>query len=469
MKTMEISHPWLRISLLGTARVESHGERRSLILANQMGGILLVLSVVLLSTSLLLIPGNTVVISWLTVLCFSLACSLMLNRLGKYRFTQLLLGTGLPLVLILSTIHSKLHHPELIHTGSYYNPRYFLLGLSILPFVVFELRDRYLGFSVALNILMLITYPLIHELLGAAPHQIGVEAEDMRFAVVASSSAGLAIVAGMFFFKLSNARYEERIRELLQIADARNRETEAAIRYARKLQETVIPFSHQNGQLSATVALFNRPRDIVSGDFPLSIQEGDLEYACVCDCTGHGVPGAFISLMAYSRLTAAIREVQQADPADILQRVHQHLSMDLKKHHSSVNDGLDLSLCAIDRSKKLIRYSSARGLAYLLGKSGLIRLESERRSICDDSMAPFISFEQPFEEGDVLILLSDGYSDQFGGPDFKKFGRKRLEEFIPELYSLSPSKMSFAFGAQFDRWKNQHGQTDDVMVMCVRL
>ncbi len=171
-------------------------------LANQLSVALVLLSVALLIVFTFLFPANVIIRTWLSALTAMLGFGLYLNTRGVFSFSQFLLSTGLGLILLSMTIHSKLYQPMLIHEGSYYNPRYFMIGLAFLPLVVFDIRQKVsLSISVGINLLMLAFYNPIHRAFGAAPEQIGLPMIDLSFVSVASTSAAVAIALGMIFLK----------------------------------------------------------------------------------------------------------------------------------------------------------------------------------------------------------------------------------------------------------------------------
>lgn len=443
---------------------------RGLMLTNQVTFALFILTGVILLLFASLFPENTVILRWMGGLMLALLIGLALNARGFFSLSQFLLASGLSLTLLSMTIHSKINQPGLIHEGSYYNPRYFMIGLTFFPFLVFEIRQwRSLSASVGLNLLLLLTYNSIHEVLQASPEAIGLPKVDLSFATVASLSSALAISMGLFFLRRANYRYEKQIQQLLETTRNQNEELNSSMRYARRLQEAILsPISPEETDGALEVLL--SPRDELSGDFFFFYTNGGQPFLSVIDCTGHGVPGAFVSLMANKSIQQAVRKNFDGSPAEILLDVQRRFSREFTQSGATqVRDGMDLLLCRILPDKKLLKIAGARGIGFLVTRHGLITLNSDRRSIGDGNFEPFTEWEQPFETDDILVLTSDGFPDQFGGPKSKKFGKRRLRSLLEPLYGTSPAEARQRLSQQFETWKGANEQTDDVCIAVYRL
>lgn len=446
---------------------------RVISLAQQMSKALLGITAVLFITLLVTVPENRVMLSWLAgiVVCFSIG--VYLQKQGFFQFNQFMLSTGLPLILLLSTIHSKVVNADLIHEGSYFNPRYFLIGLSFVPLAVFDLKSqsRILAVSLTLNLGILLLYIPIHTLFGADPEQIlGAPLKNNLFITIASTSAALAIITGMYFLKKANAKYEAQIESLLVKTTYQKDELTAGIRYAEGLQRAVLPQVVSEPFSESKLTLFQRAKDTLSGDFFFAEQRGNTTYISVVDCTGHGVPGAFVSLMGHLYLKSAMDEVKSCQPNLILAHLHKGIQNSFRTNLSmEVKDGMDMAFMAIDHENRTISYASAHGIGYLVRANEVVKIESERRSIADGNEAPFQLFELTYEPGDLLFLSSDGYKDQFGGPRTKKFGSRQFQDLASELKGMSAFRRKDFLQQQFDEWKKDEEQTDDVCVLVFEL
>lgn len=461
---------WYHISFAGIDPTNTAVSTRSLVLSNQMSAALMFLTLGLLLAMGLLFPQNTVMLSWLTVLAIGLTIGVVLNAKGYTKFSQYLLSSGLPLILLISTIHSKLHHPTMIHEGSYYNPRYFLIGLSFVPLVVFDLRQRVaLTISLSLNLGILILYNPLHCWAGASPESIGLGDVDLTFVSVASTSAAATIVIGMIFLKRANFRFETRISDLLKKTSHQNEELNAGIRYARKLQESILLKDAVCGAANDQAALFLKPKDVLSGDFYYCEERGGKIVLGVVDCTGHGVPGAFVSIMAYRALRAAVEAVDELNPATILNLTNVQFQKEFNTTQSQMNDGMDVSLCVIDPRSKTVEYAGARGLLFLWQNNQLHSLDVDRRSIGEPSIHAFHRHQFAYNAGDMLFLSSDGFPDQFGGVGDKKFGKPRFRKLLSELGNYPVNTIGSRLTYVLHEWKDGTEQTDDICVVAFRL
>ncbi len=470
MQSLSLSHSWRLISSLGLSASENLQEKRSLILNNQISFSVFLLLVILIVSFRITIPNNHIIVYWLMGLTLALGASLYLNSLGSFKLNQLILSSGMSIVLIGATIHSKLHHPDLIHEGSYYNPRYFLIGLAFMPYMVFEPKSIYLWLSIAINLGFIIFYNQIHDWFGADPMSImNVEVLSYSFISIASSSAGVAVVISMYFMKNTNFNHETRIESLLTETRLKKEEIDSSIRYASYLQESIINSGPGILELSPSSSCLNLPHDVVSGDFFVNRSLGKQQLIAAADCTGHGVPGAFVSLLAFKSVSSAL-EQGYIEPAELLSTVNSSLHADFNSStYSALKDGMDIGICLINPEEKTITYSNAKSYIYVLRNDGVERLNSERQSIGDVSNHPFKSWTTSYQTGDVLLLTSDGYTDQFGGPNNKKFGRRQFEEMILEHKGLRHQSLVRVIQERLVAWKGLAEQTDDICVLVHQL
>lgn len=210
-------------------------------LSNQIvASIFLLVSLLFIATQTL-IPSNEIVDTWLMSLLVILVINFFLNGFGYNGFSRLLLSVGLPLIVLFSTIHSKMLRPELIHEASYYNPRFFLIGLVFIPLIVFQLSEKlFLLLRLGINLIVIIAYNGIHEAFGVSPEALSLETPHLGFANLASSLAALSLSCGMLFFKIYNARFETQVRSLLRESEFQKEEIISSIRYAERLQQSIL-------------------------------------------------------------------------------------------------------------------------------------------------------------------------------------------------------------------------------------
>ncbi|MEM7550261.1 MAG: tetratricopeptide repeat protein [Bacteroidota bacterium] len=263
---------------------------------------------------------------------------------------------------------------------------------------------------------------------------------------------------------------EEKSEELNLI----NNELTDSIRYARKIQESLFPENKSLKTIFSDSFIFYQPRDIVSGDFYWFEEIGDLVIIATVDCTGHGVPGAFMTVLANSLLNQIVKEGRLTEPNLILtlldQKVRQSLHQDGSRFDNS-NDGMDMALCSINKKDFTLKFTGAQIPLYYSSNGQLEQYKGDRFPIGskqhEDKEFKTVTIQA--EKGDVFYLASDGFQDQFGGEKDKKFMKSTFRKFLGSIHGLPMNKQLDEVTKTFFDWKNGNEQTDDVLVMGVRL
>ncbi len=255
--------------------------------------------------------------------------------------------------------------------------------------------------------------------------------------------------------------------------ERKNRDITDSINYAKKIQSSILPSVEALQNKFKESFIFFAPRDIVSGDFYwLHEAKGKYRFCCA-DCTGHGVPGAFMSMIGTTLLNDIVKRNDINSPADILNRLDFEIKILLQKNiKDNTNDGMDISIVEIELATKKIRVSSAKRPVYLFLNNELSIYKGTRRSIGDsiiDDSTPFVNLEYDGKSGDSIYLFSDGYTDQFGGNSGKKFMTVAVKELLEKIYRKPMKEQHRAIRDTFYNWKNDLDQVDDVIFMGVRL
>jgi len=220
--------------------------------------------------------------------------------------------------------------------------------------------------------------------------------------------------------------------------------------------------------------IFNRPRDIVSGDFywVASIQP-HLIFS-VGDCTGHGVPGAFMSMLGISALNDIIKSLGSCKAATILDLLRERIRESLHQTAdlpATSSDGMDISICIYEPNTRELQFSGAHNPLYLIRDQEITIIPADKQDIGSryHESQSFTNHQLKLETGDCLYLFSDGFPDQFGGPDFKKYKYKRFREFLISISRYPMDKQSELLGNELAQWMGHHPQIDDIIVMGVRV
>jgi serine phosphatase RsbU (regulator of sigma subunit) len=253
----------------------------------------------------------------------------------------------------------------------------------------------------------------------------------------------------------------------------------SSILYAERIQKAVLPpFDYFYDVFPEAFIVF-KPKDIVSGDFFWIAEISGKKMIAVADCTGHGVPGAFMSMLGIVLLNEIVNKHQDLNFEFQLttNQILDLLRMKLKKslHQKGVsgeaNDGLDISLCIIDYDTKELHFSGANMPIYIANSGKVIKYSGDRMpiGIYTEKDSDFSTFTHNLAYGDTLYMATDGYSDQFGGPIDKKFLVKNFREMLASISELSMDKQQEIVGDIFEGWKGIVEQTDDISVVGIKV
>ena len=246
-----------------------------------------------------------------------------------------------------------------------------------------------------------------------------------------------------------------------------------SIYYAERIQAAILPTDkHLSDHLSDHFLLF-KPRDIVSGDFYWSLEKNKKLLVAAADCTGHGVPGAFLSMLGISSMNEIVNRNQILKPEEILQELRSILIRSLHQTgtRGEAQDGIEIALCVIDLEKNVLEFAGANRPLYLIreGQVRIIRPDRMPIGIYGQETAPFTRHELELQKGDSLYLFSDGYVDQLGGPKRKTFRVKRFRELLLGIQDQSMEAQKKILLKKLKDWQGDVEQIDDILVMGIRL
>lgn len=263
-------------------------------------------------------------------------------------------------------------------------------------------------------------------------------------------------------------------RKLIELEiQSKNKKITESINYAKRIQGAILPNNTVIRKFIPDSFILYKAKDVVSGDFPWFVRVNDVTYFAAVDCTGHGVPGALISLIGYFLLNEIVKGRKITDPGEILDALDHSVTQTLRQDQddSKTKDGMDIALCKIDPANSEVTYAGAhRPLYYHDGKE-LVEIKGDRFPIGGGifkNQTNFTSTKLKVKKGDSVFFCSDGYPDQFGGPDNRKFGPKRLRELIINNIDKSLPEIYEAFDGAWEDWKGDGKQTDDVLMIGIR-
>jgi PAS domain S-box-containing protein len=252
----------------------------------------------------------------------------------------------------------------------------------------------------------------------------------------------------------------------------KNRKIEDSINYAQRIQTSILPDNRIIQEYLPKSFIFYRPRDVVSGDFPWYFKKGDDIYIAVVDCTGHGVPGALLSFIGYFLLNNIADHQEEHTAASIINKLHYSVRKTLKQDavDAEARDGMDIAFCKINFNKKELHYAGAHRPLYYLSNGELEEYKGDRKAIGgiphkNKEESEFTNYVINFKRGDKAFFFSDGLSDQLGGPEIKKYSPKRVREIILENKDLTMEGYNDFFIQDFENWKGDNKQIDDVLLI----
>ena len=254
--------------------------------------------------------------------------------------------------------------------------------------------------------------------------------------------------------------------------DEKNESITSSIKYASRIQNAVFPPLELIDRLLPDNFILSRPKDIVSGDFYWLAEKDNKIVIVLADCTGHGVPGAFMSLLGITLLNEIvnIQGITQSDA--IVTRLRERVILSLQQGRKDVptSDGLDISLCVLDTKRRVFQFTGGMHNIVLIRNKQLEEIKADRFSVCilGSTEGSFTMKEFEFKEGDILYMFSDGYQDQFGGNFDKKFLRTHFYMALLEVHELPMNKQKELLERKLTDWMKDEIQTDDITVMGIR-
>ncbi|HET6246040.1 MAG: tetratricopeptide repeat protein [Bacteroidetes bacterium] len=249
-----------------------------------------------------------------------------------------------------------------------------------------------------------------------------------------------------------------------------HKEIQDSIKYAKRIQEAILPsMSAMHGALKNGFVLY-KPKDVVAGDFYWLENVGGQTFFAAADCTGHGVPGAMVSVVCSNALSKALLEEGITNTGKLLDRTREIVIDRLAKSGEEVKDGMDISLCALDFTKNTLQWSGANNPLWILRSGDIIEYKHDKQPIgIHDNATAFTSHDIELQKNDTLYIFTDGYHDQFGGENGKKFRTKQLREKLLAMQGINMEEQKTILNREFDTWKGDLEQVDDVCVIGVHV
>ncbi len=296
--------------------------------------------------------------------------------------------------------------------------------------------------------------------------------KSKSYAYLAGLSAALLLVAlGYFRFHVIR-RQKKMIEEQKKLVDEKQKDILDSIRYASLIQTAFLPGKELIDSYFKESFILYKPKDIVAGDFYWLEQKDENLYFAVCDCTGHGIPGAMVSVVCNTSLNRAINEFGETEPCKILDRTRALVIENFAKSERRIQDGMDISLCRFHSGTSSLTWAGANLPIWIYRKSEnrIEEFKPVKQTVGQtENPISFKNTEIKVNPGDLIYLFSDGYSDQFGGEKSQKMTRKRFRELIISHAEKPLSQQNQALEQFFETYRGNEEQIDDVCVMGVRV
>ena len=264
------------------------------------------------------------------------------------------------------------------------------------------------------------------------------------------------------------------IRQQNSIITQQHKDMVDSVNYAKRIQEALFPPRSFVESILPQSFVLLKPKAVVTGDFYWVDKVGDKVYVAAADCTGHGVPGALLSVIGFNLISKTVHENGSTRPGDILNALSRGVYKTLRQHNNSwgVRDGMDISVIAIDQKKGVLEFASARQQAYRIRGNELLKLIPDRFPIgihTGQYLQEFNNQQSSIQPGDTIYLFTDGYADQFGGPSKKKFKAIQFQKLLLSIQEFSMEEQKQILDKTIEDWKAGNEQIDDIMVIGIRI
>ncbi|MBN1599591.1 MAG: SpoIIE family protein phosphatase [Bacteroidales bacterium] len=279
-----------------------------------------------------------------------------------------------------------------------------------------------------------------------------------------------------------NREYREReqiskkIEQQKEELSVKNKNITDSINYAKRIQMALMPSQKLFKKLFPDSFILHLPKDIVSGDFYWVNEVDERKYFAAVDCTGHGVPGAFMSIIGFELFRRITETEKKKQPAEILNSLNREFELIFRDvENITLRDGMDVAFCAIDKKMKVLEFAGAFNPLYLVRDNKITEIKGDRFSVGlntdseNDQELMFQDHVIPLDDGDIIYIFTDGFADQFGGPDEKKYKYRRFRHLLLALHELPMERQVEFLRRSILDWKGDMDQVDDILVIGVRV
>lgn len=455
------------VSNLGVKKSDSPYFSRKVVLANQLSIIIFIIALIQ-TGGFLAIGSPLATINWFLLLLVAAWSVPFLNFMESRMSSRYLLSAAIPLFAVVFTGHIRALHPESVHDASFYVSRYFQIAFSFLPLILFGFEERkHLFITFSINLLILLLYNQIMDAMGGGLGVAEPTINDPFFVSLSSVFALMVVSTGYFFLNKMNSEYELKIVDLLDQTEKQNKSMQDAINYAKNIQQVVLPKNNVLSSLHERLFVMYKPLHVVSGDFYMVEESERYIMFSVIDCTGHGVPGAFMSILASSSLQRAISSVGLRNPDSILNLANRLFHEDLTRSgNPDMQDGMDMVICSFDKQTNELKFAGANLFVHVVSDGEIIEYKTDKGGISmGNPERTFTPTSVTVKKGSNVYISSDGFYDQFGGTSDKKLGRPAYRELLSSLSNQPFATHHENLNHFYKQWKGDNFQVDDVCLI----
>jgi serine phosphatase RsbU (regulator of sigma subunit) len=303
--------------------------------------------------------------------------------------------------------------------------------------------------------------------------------------VIYFAFGGCILLLGLVFFIFEGYKTKQKANQALEekneiinkqkaIVEEQHQDITDSIKYAERIQGAILPPKNMWQKILPNSFVLYMPKDVLSGDFYWIEETKDYIYVAAADCTGHGVPGALISIVNFNLLNKAVLEKGLVTPSEILDAVNLWLTDSLHQTYreSAVRDGMDVSLIAIHKHSNEVLFAGANNPIYIVSHGELKQIKGDKFPVgafVEDQIQKFTTKRITVSKGDSIYLFSDGYADQFGGDNGKKYKYAPFQQKLIASSELALSEQRSLMKGEFMKWKGTHEQVDDVLLVGIKI
>lgn len=270
-----------------------------------------------------------------------------------------------------------------------------------------------------------------------------------------------------------NLNLEKKVIERTKKIEAQNREITCSIQYASKIQNALMPSEEDMAKLLKSFFVLNKPRDIVSGDYYWVSEKEEKIIIAVADCTGHGVPGAFMSILGVTFLNEIVNRTVNISAGEILNQLRSRIMKSLRQTGKSCEsrDGMEMAICVIDSGNEKMQFSGAFRPMYIISDGAMSEHAGDNMPIgyYEEVEDSFNNRQLSVKQGDVIYLFTDGYPDQIGGIEKKTFRSQNFRKLLLDNHTLPMEQQKELLEKAFTEWKGDNEQIDDILVIGIRI